>query len=364
MDIVFWIILLVVLGAVVWWVLKRKNTPGGGAPSAATPDSGKARSEGGLSGGSAAASAEAVGTTGLPGAAGFGAPAEPPAPATADEPADPAKSTATPGRQEKDADRPEHTVAGSSAIDPGASAAGATAPSNAPDSGGTGAGERQDADDTEWETQWSEASGSARPAGATDGHPLPAAAGLDAGSNASGTRPVHHAEYTEPHAPTLPGAETAALEEADDAGPAAPAPTLPGIPAQAAPAGVEMPSDAAAAETRDRAQSSALVEAGANHAGPDSQGHGRPLAAAATAAPEATEPSGHLAADEPYGAGSASAATDGSGPDGFNVKGDASAMVYYEEGHPEYDQVRAGVWFESEAHAEAAGFRAPRRRRV
>ena len=39
------------------------------------------------------------------------------------------------------------------------------------------------------------------------------------------------------------------------------------------------------------------------------------------------------------------------------VKGDAGAMVYYEEGHPDYEQTTAEVWFESAAHAEAAGFR-------
>jgi hypothetical protein len=79
--------------------------------------------------------------------------------------------------------------------------------------------------------------------------------------------------------------------------------------------------------------------------------------------PAGQEPAGHLAAEEPYGEGSASAAADGSGPADYTVKGDAGAMVYYEEGHPEYEQARAGVWFESAAHAEAAGFRAPRRRR-
>jgi hypothetical protein len=75
------------------------------------------------------------------------------------------------------------------------------------------------------------------------------------------------------------------------------------------------------------------------------------------------EPIGHLAADQPYGAGSASPGPDGTGPADFDVKGDAGAMVYYEEGHPDYEQVTADVWFESPAHAEAAGFRAPRRTR-
>ena len=70
------------------------------------------------------------------------------------------------------------------------------------------------------------------------------------------------------------------------------------------------------------------------------------------------------APEEPYGAGSAAAKADGSGPADYTVKGDAGAMVYYEEGHPDYEQARAEVWFESAAHAEAAGFRAPRRRRL
>jgi hypothetical protein len=108
----------------------------------------------------------------------------------------------------------------------------------------------------------------------------------------------------------------------------------------------------AAAETADRTQSSALVENGADH---------RQAPPEAAASPE---PQGHLAADEPYGTGSAAPAADGSGPAGFTVKGDAGSMVYYEEDHPEFEQTRAEVWFESAAHAEAAGFRAPRRRRL
>jgi hypothetical protein len=76
------------------------------------------------------------------------------------------------------------------------------------------------------------------------------------------------------------------------------------------------------------------------------------------------EASGHLAADRPYGEGSASPGPDGSGPADYSVKGDAGSMVYYEEGHPEYEQTRADVWFESAAYAEAAGFRAPRRTRL
>ena len=119
------------------------------------------------------------------------------------------------------------------------------------------------------------------------------------------TAPVHHAEYTAPHSPTLPGAESAAAEAAE-------------------------------AESRQEAAAS-------------------PVGAA--------EPIGHLAAEQPYGEGSASPGPDGSGPEGYTVKGDAESMVYYEDTHPSFAETRAGVWFETPAHAEAAGFRAPRRTR-
>ena len=117
-----------------------------------------------------------------------------------------------------------------------------------------------------------------------------------------------------------------------------------------------VPDDAAVAETLDRTQSPAAVETAASHSEEperDGAGYG-----------PGTEPAGHLAVDQPYGEGSASPDSDGSGPADYTVKGDAGSMVYYEEGHPDYEQTRAEVWFESAAHAEAAGFRAPRRNRL
>lgn len=360
MDFVFWIILLIVVAGVVWWWLNRRKTSttsgGTGSAESTRPDGG-IRADGALGGGSAAASAEAAGTTGIASTAGFGAPAEPTAPTTADEPAEtkaPAGSTPA-GPQ-------GHSGTGASAVGNGAGTDRGEA--TAPDEGRV-------QDDTEWETQWSEASGPApvregagHREGAGPASPAQAQAGAPsatAGDGARASRPVHHPEYTEPHAPTLPGAETAAVEDADDAGTAASAPVpfgnTPGShdgEANAAAAGSHLPSDAGATETRERAQSSALVETGANHV-QDPTGN---------AAPGEQEPAGHLAAEEPYGAGSASAAADGSGPADYTVKGEAGGMVYYEEGHPEYERVRADVWFESAAHAEAAGFRAPRRRRI
>ena len=79
--------------------------------------------------------------------------------------------------------------------------------------------------------------------------------------------------------------------------------------------------------------------------------------------PAKAEPAGHLAADQPYGEGSAAASADGSGPEGFTVKGNASSMIYHDETSPAYEETRAEVWFLSAAHAEAAGFRPPRRTR-
>jgi hypothetical protein len=134
----------------------------------------------------------------------------------------------------------------------------------------TASPENEAADRAEWEATWSE----------------------------SAPAPAHHREYTDPHAPTLPGAESAAAEalSADDA--------------PAAPLG------------------------------------------------------GHLAAENPYGEGSAAPGPDGSGPEGYPVKGDAESMTYHDEDSAGYADAKAGVWFLSAAHAEAAGFRPPRRNRL
>ena len=390
MDIVFWIILIVVAAVIVWWLVnrnKRANPPGGSPAKTGTSGT---RADGALEGGSAAASAQAAGTTGIPTAAGFGRPAEPAAPATADEPAD---SAATPVRE---------AAAGAAGItDRGTSGPGASgSPAEFDERRRQEQAADRAADEAEWETQWSESGTETRPgssaAGATATPPAASpeaatsetAAHHDAEAEASAAQPspaaaepVHHEEYTALHAPTLPGAETAAVESADDdgtgvAGQAGEQQTSRQGTETSAPAGEReavMPptgggihGNAGAAETLERAQSSALVENAADHQAPTTQGQGLEQGqdfsqGQATAVPE---PAGHLAADEPYGAGSAAAGPDGSGPGGYTVKGDAAAMVYFEEGHPDYEQTRAEVWFESAAHAEAAGFRAPRRKRL
>lgn len=354
MDFVFWIILIVLIVGVVWWLLNR------GSSTKTTADDGRAaarpaapaqdiRADGALGGGSAAASAEAAGTAGIATAAGFGRPSEPVPPTTADdaselEPSDARRAgerdSSAPERMDAEpatasaepipapappAARSADDVAGAPAS---REVAGATAALGKNAVQGTGPASGTD-DQVEWETQWSEAGGSPASHAAASSATAPTASTADtadtaavqaAGSTAAGqAAPVHHPEYTEPHSPTLPGAESAAAELGIDE-PAATTTTgsspLESSPLESSPAGSE------------------------------------------------TEPSGHLAADRPYGEGSASPSPDGSGPADYTVKGDADSMVYYEEGHPEYEQTRAGVWFESAAHAEAAGFRAPRRTRL
>ena len=194
-----------------------------------------------------------------------------------------------------------------------------------------------DGDKAEWDAQWSDAASAD-------------AAGTETGSSRQQTAepaaPTHHAEYTDPHAPTLPGAESAAAESLD-----------------------------AEAETQQRIQSSAATEAGASHEAPprhqepqahhleqgfgSERGFGEQPIHRERVAPVTEAAAGN----EPYGEGSAAPAADGSGPEGYPVKGDVSAMTYYDEDSAGYGDARAEVWFLSAAHAEAAGFRAPRRTR-
>jgi hypothetical protein len=389
MDFVFWIILIVLIVGVVWWLLNRSSSSG-------TGDSTSIRTDGGLAGGSAAASAEAAGTTGIPSAAGFGA-AEPAPPTTADEA--PERSSTAEAREVNtgheaglgETSLEEDTIVGQDAgAERDAVASTSTAATAAPehnaheelsspeDSAGseeppsaeapagseellsleeppgqeeTTTGEpgsqenvSRQADEAEWETQWSEVSAptlsaaSHRPAG--EASTVIADTPLSETPPAQDTGFVHHPEYTEPHAPTLPGAETAAAEAVE--------------------AEVRAVDSARDAATTDSAQAAETTDAGVSAEAADLPTMEPATVAGYDAAPE---PTGHLAADQPYGAGSASPGPDGSGPADFDVKADAGAMVYYEEGHPDYEQTKADVWFESAAHAEAAGFRAPRRTR-
>lgn len=383
MDTVFWVILIVVAVGIVWWLLNRNSS---GRPGGRSPGAGSRSADGAMSSGGAAASADAAATSGIPTAAGFGRPAEPVAPATAEEPietsaqpdSEPAHRTGSGSSETTAASAPSRPDLAGGTVSAGTPATTGTPATATAATSGTGRDEVRSQDQAEWETQWSEAGGTASGHDLRDGRKVHGGHAPQEAEAAAAARPVHHPEYTDPHAPTLPGAESAAAEQVDDDGGRAAVPhsaagaatvgdagsggagSRAGAAAGAATsgdaaAGQGIPPEAAAAETLDRTQSSAVVENGADHSvpgGPDG---------ATGSGPEGT---GHLAADEPYGTGSAAAGADGSGPADYTVKGDAGAMVYYEEGHPDFDQTRADVWFESAAHAEAAGFRAPRRRRL
>ena len=64
-------------------------------------------------------------------------------------------------------------------------------------------------------------------------------------------------------------------------------------------------------------------------------------------------------AEAPYGPGSAAPNEDGSGPEGFEIKGNADSMLYHVPGSRSYAQTKAEVWFDSAESAEAAGFELP-----
>ncbi len=58
----------------------------------------------------------------------------------------------------------------------------------------------------------------------------------------------------------------------------------------------------------------------------------------------------------PHGPGSAKPAADGSGPEGWTVKGNEDSMLYHSRESSAYDMTVAEVWFRDVPTAEAAGF--------
>ena len=58
----------------------------------------------------------------------------------------------------------------------------------------------------------------------------------------------------------------------------------------------------------------------------------------------------------PFGPGSAYAAFDGTAPRGYSIKANMATRLYHSRQSRFYSRTQADVWFESEEHAEAAGF--------
>lgn len=333
MEWIIWVIVIVVIIAVVWWLLNRNSGKGGTSEAAGT---GQVTST--SPSGTEATGPSRSGTAAVPSGANAAFPSgsetsdRRPAPLAGEAPARQGSSAASaisPEDQEPDIESWDAATS--------RPAAGTSGPS-----GGDVDDWDDEEDKAEWETQWSETgaehhSGTGPAAASRPAEPFPApGTAAPAAGTATPAAPVHHAEYTTPHAPTLPGAESAAAEALD-----------------------------ADAETRQRMQSSAATEEGASHdAEPaghqESSGTGEQPAFGGQAG---SQPAAGAMAGQPYGDGSAAPAADGSGPDGYTVKADTGSMTYYDEDNPGYADARAEVWFLSPAHAEAAGFRAPRRTR-
>ncbi len=81
-----------------------------------------------------------------------------------------------------------------------------------------------------------------------------------------------------------------------------------------------------------------------------------PAPVAAPPAPAAAPPAPPAPAPGKYGAGSADPEADGSGPEGWEVKGNEDSMLFHTPASPSYKRTKAEVWFETESAAEAAGF--------
>ncbi|XKF11022.1 NADH-quinone oxidoreductase subunit NuoE [Knoellia locipacati] len=57
-----------------------------------------------------------------------------------------------------------------------------------------------------------------------------------------------------------------------------------------------------------------------------------------------------------YGDGTVTPLTDGSGPEGWEIKGNSRSMLFHTPKSPSYSRTRAEVWFRDEDAARAAGF--------
>ncbi|HQY96432.1 MAG TPA: NADH-quinone oxidoreductase subunit NuoE [Phycicoccus sp.] len=69
-------------------------------------------------------------------------------------------------------------------------------------------------------------------------------------------------------------------------------------------------------------------------------------------------------ADGGFGEGSAKPAADGTGPTGWDIKGNANSMLFHTPDSPWYGRTKAEVWFREEEAAKAAGFTDARERRT
>jgi small subunit ribosomal protein S16 len=141
---------------------------------------------------------------------------------------------------------------------------------------------------------------------------------------------------TRKSSPAKSAAKKAAEKPAEKAAETKPAETAPETTAEPAPAAADTDSGVASVDSTD--------------ADADSS------ATSATDTASDTDTAVETPADGGYGAGSAAPNADGSGPEGFPVKGNKDSMKFHEPDGQWYDQTVAEVWFADADAAEKAGF--------
>jgi large subunit ribosomal protein L4 len=152
--------------------------------------------------------------------------------------------------------------------------------------------------------------------------------------------------FTEETLPAAPAGETAVKAKPTKAASTASPGAALADTAPAAAADADADEDAPSGDAGAHADDAAEDAAGEDATGEDATGE------------DAAE-GGAAVADERFGAGSAVPLADGSGPEGYEIKGNAQSMLYHEPGSRYYAVTKAEVYFASAEDAERAGFAKP-----
>ncbi len=134
--------------------------------------------------------------------------------------------------------------------------------------------------------------------------------------------------------------------------------------AQEAPAAAEPTTEPATTEPTTEATTEATTETATDATDATDATTEEPAAATDPAvapvetadSPAADAAASDATGDAPYGVDSAKANEDGSGPEGFEIKGNADSMKFHAPTSPWYDRTKAEVWFRTAEAAEGAGF--------
>ena len=115
---------------------------------------------------------------------------------------------------------------------------------------------------------------------------------------------------------------------------------------------------------RAAAAAGAVVDGAKSAAASAAESVATAASAVADAASDVADSLSSDADESPHGAGSHAPLADGSQPDGYPIKGNADSMLYHVPGSSHYNRTVAEVWFDTEEHAEAAGFQKPKAQRT